>query len=70
MPEGVLYGAVDLGTNNCRLLTATPRDDGFRVVEAFSRITRLGEGLASSGVLTEVAMSSHLVRAQAMRPTP
>ena len=57
IPEGVLYGAVDLGTNNCRLLTATPLDDGFRVVEAFSRITRLGEGLATSGALSEEAMT-------------
>jgi exopolyphosphatase/guanosine-5'-triphosphate,3'-diphosphate pyrophosphatase len=60
IPEGVLYGAVDLGTNNCRLLTATPLDDGFRVVEAFSRITRLGEGLATSGALSEEAMSRTL----------
>ena len=44
------YGALDLGTNNCRLLIATPSGNGgFRVVEAYSRIVRLGEGLGQSG---------------------
>ena len=38
------YAALDLGTNNCRLLIARPTADGFRVVDAFSRIIRLGEG--------------------------
>jgi exopolyphosphatase/guanosine-5'-triphosphate,3'-diphosphate pyrophosphatase len=52
-----LYGAVDLGTNNCRLLIAVPRQDGFTVVDAFSRIVRLGEGLSTSGVLSEEAMA-------------
>ncbi|MGH7880833.1 MAG: hypothetical protein ACREQD_15260, partial [Candidatus Binataceae bacterium] len=41
---GPSYAALDLGTNNCRLLVARPAGDGFRVVDAFSRITRLGEG--------------------------
>ena len=41
------YAALDLGTNNCRLLIARPTADGFRVVDAFSRIIRLGEGLAA-----------------------
>jgi len=51
------YGALDLGTNNCRLLIATPQGPGgFRVVEAFSRIVRLGEGLTASGRLSEAAM--------------
>ena len=50
------YGALDLGTNNCRLLIATPSGRGFRVVEAFSRIVRLGEGLSQSGRLSELAM--------------
>ncbi len=53
---GPLYGALDLGTNNCRLLVATPRDRGFRVVDAYSRIVRLGEGLGRTGVLSEAAM--------------
>lgn len=51
-----LYGAVDLGTNNCRLLIAAPRQDGFVVVDAFSRIVRLGEGLSATGLLNEDAM--------------
>ena len=50
------YAALDLGTNNCRLLVARPTGAGFRVVDAFSRIVRLGEGLAASGVLSEDAM--------------
>ncbi|WP_041544455.1 MULTISPECIES: Ppx/GppA phosphatase family protein [Chelativorans] len=52
-----LYAALDLGTNNCRLLVATPGRPGrFRVVDAFSRIVRLGEGLAASGRLSDAAM--------------
>ncbi len=51
-----LYGALDLGTNNCRLLLAEPAPGGFRVVDAFSRIVRLGEGAGSSGRLNESAM--------------
>src|SRR5690606_1034562 len=51
-----LYGAVDLGTNNCRLLVARPTRHGFRVVDAYSSVVRLGEGLAASGALSEPAM--------------
>jgi exopolyphosphatase/guanosine-5'-triphosphate,3'-diphosphate pyrophosphatase len=54
------YAALDLGTNNCRLLVARPAGSGFRVVDAFSRIIRLGEGLAASGVLSEDAMARAL----------
>jgi len=50
------YAALDLGTNNCRLLIARPAEDGFVVVDAFSRIVRLGEGLAATGRLSEAAM--------------
>jgi exopolyphosphatase/guanosine-5'-triphosphate,3'-diphosphate pyrophosphatase len=50
------YGAIDLGTNNCRLLIARPTGDSFTVVDAFSRIVRLGEGLSQSGRLSDVAM--------------
>ncbi len=50
------YAALDLGTNNCRLLVARPVEDGFVVVDAFSRIVRLGEGLGSSGRLSDAAM--------------
>lgn len=50
-----LYAALDLGTNNCRLLVAEPWHQSFRVVDAFSRIVRLGEGLSRSGRLSEAA---------------
>jgi exopolyphosphatase/guanosine-5'-triphosphate,3'-diphosphate pyrophosphatase len=50
------YAALDLGTNNCRLLIARPQGNGFAVVDAFSRIVRLGEGLASSGRLSDAAI--------------
>ena len=52
-----LYAALDLGTNNCRLLIAQPTRPGqFRVIDAFSRIVRLGEGLGASGRLSGDAM--------------
>ena len=51
-----LYAAVDLGTNNCRLLVAAPHKGGFNVVDSHSQIARLGEGLAQSGRLSEAAM--------------
>ena len=51
-----IYGALDLGTNNCRLLIAKPSRRGFLVIDAFSRIIRLGEGVLSSGRLSEAAM--------------
>lgn len=53
---GSSFGALDLGTNNCRLLVARPKGAGFRVVDAFSRIVRLGEGVAQSGRLSEEAI--------------
>jgi exopolyphosphatase/guanosine-5'-triphosphate,3'-diphosphate pyrophosphatase len=55
-PDQPCYAALDLGTNNCRLLIAAPVRDGFRVVEAFSRIVRLGDGLSRTGRLEEAAM--------------
>ncbi|MDH6229743.1 exopolyphosphatase/guanosine-5'-triphosphate,3'-diphosphate pyrophosphatase [Mesorhizobium soli] len=55
--ESPIFAALDLGTNNCRLLMAVPGRPGqFRVVDAFSRIVRLGEGLSSSGRLSRPAM--------------
>src|SRR5215471_14486317 len=54
------YAALDLGTNNCRLLVARPTADSFRVVDAFSRIIRLGEGVSASGVLGEAAIARAL----------
>ena len=50
------YAALDLGTNNCRLLIGVPTSDGFRVLDSYSRIVRLGEGLQTSGMLGEAAM--------------
>jgi exopolyphosphatase/guanosine-5'-triphosphate,3'-diphosphate pyrophosphatase len=55
-PDAATYAALDLGTNNCRLLVARPTADGFRVVDAFSRIIRLGEGVAASGRISEAAI--------------
>jgi exopolyphosphatase/guanosine-5'-triphosphate,3'-diphosphate pyrophosphatase len=52
--------ALDLGTNNCRLLVARPAGAGFRVIDAFSRIVRLGEGLTATGALSEEAMARTL----------
>jgi exopolyphosphatase/guanosine-5'-triphosphate,3'-diphosphate pyrophosphatase len=56
----MVYGAIDLGTNNCRLLVASPQRNGFKVLDAFSRVVRLGEGLSHSGVLTEAAQERAL----------
>ncbi|RWM05933.1 MAG: Ppx/GppA family phosphatase [Mesorhizobium sp.] len=56
-PELPVFAALDLGTNNCRLLVAVPGRHGqFRVIDAFSRIVRLGEGLSASGRLGKAAM--------------
>lgn len=55
-PMPAIYGALDLGTNNCRLLIAKPSRRGFLVIDAFSRIIRLGEGVLNSGRLSEAAM--------------
>jgi len=54
------YAAIDLGTNNCRLLVARPYAGGFRVVDSFSRIVRLGEGIAAEGRLGEDAIKRTL----------
>jgi len=51
-----IYSALDLGTNNCRLLIARPDGNGFRVIDAFSRIVRLGEGVLSTGKLSDNAI--------------
>ena len=55
-----IYAALDLGTNNCRLLIAKPSRRGFLVIDAFSRIIRLGEGVLSSGRLSPTAMNRTL----------
>lgn len=54
--NSTIYGALDLGTNNCRLLLARPTDSGFKVVDGFSKIVRLGEGLSTTGALSDTAM--------------
>jgi exopolyphosphatase/guanosine-5'-triphosphate,3'-diphosphate pyrophosphatase len=55
---GSVFAALDLGTNNCRLLVARPLiEGGFRVIDAFSRIVRLGEGVSATGRLSEAAMA-------------
>lgn len=54
--RGPIYAALDLGTNNCRLLIARPHDHGFRVLDGFTRIVRLGEGVSVTGRLSEAAM--------------
>jgi exopolyphosphatase / guanosine-5'-triphosphate,3'-diphosphate pyrophosphatase len=58
--RGGTYAALDLGTNNCRLLVARPTAEGFRVIDAFSRIVRLGEGLSLTGRLSEAAIARTL----------
>ena len=55
-----IYGALDLGTNNCRLLVARPSRRGFQVIDAFSRIIRLGEGVSQTGRMSEAAMQRTL----------
>src|SRR5882757_8536734 len=56
-PPGTgVYAALDLGTNNCRLLIACPTGDGFRVVDSFSRIIRLGEGVSATGCISDAAI--------------
>ncbi|WP_457795940.1 Ppx/GppA phosphatase family protein [Methylocystis sp. S23] len=61
--NGHTYAALDLGTNNCRLLIARPErrarrrnSDFLRIVDAFSRIVRLGEGLGRAGRISEAAI--------------
>jgi exopolyphosphatase/guanosine-5'-triphosphate,3'-diphosphate pyrophosphatase len=51
-----VYAALDLGTNNCRLLIACPAGNGFRVVDSFSRIIRLGEGISATGRISDAAI--------------
>jgi exopolyphosphatase/guanosine-5'-triphosphate,3'-diphosphate pyrophosphatase len=58
--ESRVYAALDLGTNNCRLLVAHPTRRGFKVIDAFSRIIRLGEGVSASRRLSEAAIERTL----------
>ncbi len=59
-----VFAAVDLGTNNCRMLVGTPAGDGFRVLDSFSRIVRLGEGLHDTGELCPAAMDRAIAALQ------
>jgi len=54
------YAALDLGTNNCRLLIARPSGGDFTVIDAFSRVVKLGEDLAMTGRLSDAAMDRTL----------
>jgi exopolyphosphatase/guanosine-5'-triphosphate,3'-diphosphate pyrophosphatase len=65
--NGPLYAAVDLGTNNCRLLVAEPWGKSFRVVDSHSQIARLGEGLHETGRLSEAAIERALDALKAIR---
>ena len=58
--SGEAYAALDLGTNNCRLLIARPSGRDFTVIDAFSRVVKLGEDLATTGRLSEAAMDRAL----------
>ena len=64
---GPLYAAVDLGTNNCRLLVAEPWGKSFRVVDSHSQIARLGEGLHETGRLSDAAVERALDALKAIR---
>lgn len=54
------FAAIDLGTNNCRLLVARASIDGFDIVDAYSRPVRLGEGVALNGALCGDAINRTL----------
>ena len=52
------FAAVDLGTNNCRLLIAKDAGESFKIIDSYSRVVRLGQGLASSGRLSDESMDA------------
>ncbi len=62
---GPVFAAVDLGTNNCRLLVGAPTAHGFRVLDSYSKVVRLGEGLQESGQLSQQAMDRAIDALQA-----
>src|SRR6201992_2581397 len=67
VPGTEVYAALDLGTNNCRLLIACPTQDGFRVIDSFSRIVRLGEGISLNGRMSDAAMTRALAAVSVCR---
>lgn len=58
--RGPIFAALDLGTNNCRLLVARAEGEGFQIIDAFSRVVRLGEGLSDTGALAASAVERSL----------
>jgi exopolyphosphatase/guanosine-5'-triphosphate,3'-diphosphate pyrophosphatase len=58
--DSELYAALDLGTNSCRMLIATPEAGRFRVVDAFAKSVRLGSGLERTGHLSRGAIGRTL----------
>lgn len=73
-PENHTYAALDLGTNNCRLLIARPElrprrrsSEMLRVLDAFSRIVRLGEGVVRHGRISEEAIARTLAALEICR---
>lgn len=52
------FAAVDLGTNNCRLLIARETSDGFRIIDSYSKVVRLGHNLAHTGALDQDSMDA------------
>lgn len=52
------FAAIDLGTNNCRLLIARETPNGFRIIDSYSKVVRLGQGLAHSGELAQDSMDA------------
>lgn len=71
-----IFAALDLGTNNCRLLVASVQPvsgnvyaskagNNIRVLDSFSRVVRLGEGVSSSGILSQEAVERTLLALRA-----
>jgi len=56
--SGAAYAALDLGTNNCRLLIARDQGESFRIIDSYSRVVRLGQGLEATGRLSEKSMEA------------
>ncbi len=65
---GPLLAVLDLGTNNCRLLIASPGKGGFRVTDSFSRIVRLGEGVGQTGLLSDAALDRTIAALRSTAP--
>ena len=55
--QGAVIAAIDLGTTSCRLLVARPEGTSFRVIDSFSRVVRLGEGIQANNRLQPGAIA-------------